>query len=229
MADPALPPNLLDDIAELKRRVRTLETANRLESSSIGGSSTIGGSSLLTVLDSTGGQVARLGTLGGTYGNGLHLTDPATNATVLFASDAGGTVVPYLANPWRRFDEYFPVTSATFAETYQCRLESVSSVMIRFTAWLSADASTTGEVRLVVNAAQLGSTVSIAAASIQRYEFSMAHGIVLQGGPVEIAVQARRLTGAGNVNVYEPSGLTLGSKVAHGGAFPEPAGGWHTI
>jgi hypothetical protein len=73
---------------------------------------------------------------------------------------------------------------------------------------VGADAATTGEVRITTNVSgsPISAVLSVPASTAAAYEWKWkVPGMILGTGPITFQIQARRVTGAGNINVYPPT------------------------
>ena len=121
MIDPALPTGLEDIVADLQRRLTSLERSPQLISSSVNGG-------VLRVLDDSGNKVFEAGKLSaGVYG--VRISD-AAGATIFYATgDGQGLGTPRRATPWRKqiASDYESTTSATFVTAWDSRVGVVES------------------------------------------------------------------------------------------------------
>ncbi len=168
----------------------------------------------LRFYDTAGTLRAQLGYLGASSGYGLHVADAAG----VMLADVGdhGFRMPTLNTPWvpslamAAGGQYVQVTSATFVDVYQAEFSQITHEAFAASVTCTSDAATTGEFRLSADAAGTTSAVSIPAASagtVQAFEWT--HGVTLGIGPTSFRVQARRASGAGNINVYLPARASL--------------------
>lgn len=229
MIDPTSPDSLAARFAEMERRLAALERSPQLTNSSIKGGSVrilnAGGDAIAVVGDTDVGQgvavydgagvvVARLGSLDGTVPGGRQGIQIGANPNSsandwLDVSRENGISFPFLGHAWHDPSSYKVVTSGSFTTVWQCQVELVASTDVLFTVDYSADAATTGELRIVA-ATATSSTKTIAAAAFGTGRVEWRHGLALGGGPIGFEVQARRTSGVGNINVYQPTGLHTG-------------------
>lgn len=203
MAFDALPPSIISKIKDLEDRIAILERSNKLIAATV-----VGGT--FRVLDDEGDPIVQLGVLGsGSQGLSVSTADGATS--VFYASQEEGLARPWLATPWRIPTNAQAVTSGTFADIYTSLTELLFSQEILFRVRIVVDSGTTGEMRVTISGSPLGGTQALASASDVTYEYRKAHGVSMGGGPVGIALQVRRLTGAGNIAVTTPEPLHWGS------------------
>jgi hypothetical protein len=221
-------PDLTRQIEELRRRVKTLETQNRLSAGTIGG--VRGGS--VQVIDRSGNLIAYLGELlpaapdgnpqpglyfrrqDGTlafaifdplpdidgYNQFWSLWDRSANLIMSEDTTSGqGLARPYLPIPW------VDVRSSTWPVT-----TSASMVDAQFTVydkqhpyvevWIQAapDAATVGEWQLVQTSTVIGAAVQVTGPAVQ-YVVFRAPVDGNHGDKIDLHVQFRRVSGAGNV------------------------------
>lgn len=229
----ATPQNLLDEINELKRRLRVLETAGRLGASSTDGTIAVRNDAGEMVASfgqdpsntathgihahdaTTGETVAKLGEVqltniapaGTEVDQGL-LVQGATGGDIVLATRTRGLIVPSLQFGWQAPNTFTAITAASFTTVWQCILSSLPSTAIRVQGTIGCDAGTTGEVRLNIGGTILSSAVTLPAATFTNYDFKLdmvGNGAPLGSGPHTINLQVRRTAGTGNVNVYVPS------------------------
>jgi len=111
-----------------------------------------------------------------------------------------------LARPWvagalypSRFGELLPTTMAAFEELFAGWLRK-QHPYLTVVAWGATDAGTTGELRAVVNGAQLGGTAALPDFSFTAYTFfAPVVGAHLEN--LRISLEGRRTGGTGNVRV----------------------------
>ncbi len=201
MPDPALPPSLAADLADLRRRLSSLESSPKAPFTSINAGA-------LTVLDDSGVIRVIVGQLSTPGKYGVQVID--TSGGTPFKVDQDGMHTPYLATPFFDPAASKPVTSGSFVEVYRARVELITEVGCYVWVQASGDASTTGEIRIRTGA-NTTNAVSVFAGAFVLQQFRWLHGQTLQSGPVDFSIEARRTSGAGNVNVYLNSGLSLTS------------------
>jgi hypothetical protein len=201
--DPALPPNLARDLAEIRRRLKNVESANRLQSSSVRGGA-------MLVLDDDGNSIVYMGRLIGTN-DGLQVDGDGGATGMMHVSSQIGWAQPYLmTSTFVRPTEAETVTSGSFVDAWLAKAEQNLSEHVRFTCAVATDAATTAEVRFTVAGTPIGDTLVLAGSHSAYHEFAAPTGGVLFAGPYWMALQARRTGGAGNVYVYRPFGLVMG-------------------
>jgi hypothetical protein len=218
--------DLLARIADLERRIRNLETSPRLTQSSVKdgavtfydaatrrvvviGKQPDTGKWGISVFDAlTGNRVVYLGE----YGTNLYgmFVDRTPGDGVIEANTSDGIISPWLTHPFRRLNDFVAVTSGTFVSTHEAAVELIQSKAARVRIPWTTDGGTTGEVRLFLNGSATNAR-SLAAGGAGEAEFKWLHGATLGSGPQFFQIQARRTGGAGNVDIYMPLGLTVGS------------------
>lgn len=218
-------------LADFERRIRTLETAQRLTKASITDDAgnelvrfdrtgirifdatgvlhslldTLG----IRVFDDAGVQRAFLGNLDGAGNFGVEVRDPAGG--VRFRGDNDGLRDPYLALAPFDLTDFKPITAAAFVDVgYYFQAENISHIGLYVWMQAAGDAATTGEIRIKnVTSGAVTTAHAVPAGAATQKQFRWLHGATLGTGPVVFAVQARRTGGAGNVNVYHPASVAL--------------------
>ncbi|MGE0344168.1 MAG: hypothetical protein AB7O86_14010 [Porticoccaceae bacterium] len=213
MGDLTTSPDLARTIAELERRIRTLETASQLQRSSLTGGT-------ITALNDSGDRVAEFGQLvGGNYG--FAVNDALSAQTLLLVDDARGVSVPVIEHAWLKADDFTVVTSGAFTTLFRCHVSVPLAQVYSVTVVVTTAVATTGEVRLNIPGFGTTNAKTCPAAAQTDAVFAWDPGMALGLGstPFDIEVQARRTSGAGNVNVYTPYPIRESS------AYPAVAGG----
>ena len=167
------------------------------------------------LLDNNGREVFYFGnTSSGGYGILARVPDGAgvgTDPTVL-EIDNGGLEAPWLDMPVEKTGEYVAVTSGTFATIWQGNGMLIVSNAIRVQGFITCDPDTTGEVR-VVSGSVTSAVVSCPASTQTFYEWNLLLAPNLIGtSPLLTKLQVRRVSGAGNVNVYTPRMAQAGNR-----------------
>lgn len=214
MADETLfPDDLILQLKQLERRVRTLESSNRLLSGSIQGGT-------LKVLAPDLGKIAEIGSIfgGGTDGLLVYAADHAT--VILDADRVQGFASPWMSSAWHDPADLHTITSGTFATTWQTLTELMWSTQVLFRCVVITDGATTGELRVTMAGTAVSNVKTIPISTSGFVEFRWQHGLAIGGGPVVTVLDARRASGAGLFQVSHPYPL-------HYGAGMSPvAGGW---
>jgi hypothetical protein len=217
-------------LAEIERRLRVVETAQRAPFTSISDDqgrdlvrlsrdglifydTTTGEEILrldasgLSMYDDQGDLRTRIGEIASNYG--MQVLD-AGGTVERLRVDERGFVQPYFAHPWYDPTTYKTTTSATFEPIYRSQIELITSLGVYAWIFATGDAATTGEIRL--RNATSGTTtdaVAVPAGGSAFQQFRWLHGEELSSGPIVFDVEARRTSGAAGVNVYMPAALTL--------------------
>lgn len=207
MSEPSFPADLLREWRDFDRRLRALESAPRATNTSVD-------EGAFNVNDADGSEVAELGEFdegSGIYG--VRVRHPATGVVLLQADTDAGLASPYQPLPAVDPFDFRPITSATFVAVWWNVAEVISADAVKVRIGFGADASTPGEVRVVIaNAAGATSAIALPAGTSGFVEFNWRHGMTLQAGPVYFQVEARRVSGAGNVNIYTPTAVLGGAE-----------------
>lgn len=203
MSKPTVPADIADALTSLRTAIRRLQQANPLERASI----TRG---LLTVRDTNGDPRVEIGLLdeGGSI-FGLRIRDSA--GLTRFRVDDDGFQQPYLAAPVIDTTAFHTVTSSTFVSAgWQGNVESVSHKGLYVWVFVTADASTDGEIRIVsLNSGAATVALPISGGELVHTQARWLHGDPLGTGPQTYQLQARRTSGTGNINVYSPLTITM--------------------
>lgn len=161
-----------------------------------------------TMFDADGEPRVIIGlTSSGRYGI-VVLDDDGT--TPRLWADERGLLSPYLTVPVVAADDYKAVTSGTFVTSHTAQFELISHQGLY--CWVTAVTAvgTVGEFRLRIPfSGAVTDVVSVASGTQATQQFRWLHGLDLSAGPVVVEVQARRVSGTGDVNVYRPPGMSL--------------------
>jgi hypothetical protein len=224
--EPTLPPNLAAELADLKRRIANLE-----RSPSLPFSSTRGGTFIF--LDNNGkvrraqGNVTFDGSIGGAtdgYGDYQYGDDGA----VIAAAQEGDKGVVYPQEPYPfHVPASITVTSGSFQTLWENYQDWPAYEVLYVEFACITDVGTTGEIRLFENKRNIASSVASLPSGFNGLAyFEWLHpatvglfdphgGDPLAVNNLNVAVQARRASGAGNVIVYPPRNQLLTSKFLH--------------
>lgn len=115
-----------------------------------------------------------------------------------------GVVHPVYHLPAYRANDFVVVTSGTFVTTWQSSMSGCPAPALGFNTVVGCDPSTTGEVRLKIThsgGTLTTDTKSCAANTFTNFDVRWEHDLPLREA-FNIDVEARRTSGAGNVNVY---------------------------
>lgn len=143
-------------------------------------------------------------------------TDPSGKFNVV-TYDANGnavfsmnTAAPGMGRPYLPV-ALFPIKAASLESSQSATFETVlqgaavqTHAALDFLGQVAADAATTGEMKLLVNGAQVGATISIPAGVFTDFEITPTTIPGSVGGSytfLSFAIQLRRLTGTGSVYV----------------------------
>lgn len=213
--------SLQREIADLKRQIQEVRTARTLAASSVPSGNVVIDGGTLTVVDASGHLVGLLGKFGdGVIGTGFWRSDgtAALQVTPTFAAmydKAGNPVVSDdfvhgsgLATPWvtggviladTNTANWPQTTSGTFTEI-ALGYYRVENPRLQWTIEHVADPSTAGELELLVNGVQVGTTQTVTSgfAFWDTYNTALPAGVAIND-LVSVSLQARRTSGAGTV------------------------------
>ncbi len=187
-------------MSDLEERVDTLETAERLVSASIRGGAVVVYTDDLT-------EVGRLG-VGEYKSNGstrnvpvLSITNPESKSHVLIDFESGW-VAPKWQYNWQQ-DISMPVTSASYVSTWKTSINMLGfAIMTR--VYITSGATTTGTVRLSLGG-NFTDEVPIAADAAQWISFAWDLTDQVEFNSYNtLRVEAKRDTGATNINIFAP-------------------------
>lgn len=202
--------------SSVEERLRTLETQQRLFSSSIKGGA-------MVVYDDDQQQVARIG-LGSFVGSSgarevpvFSFSEPTSGRFHLLVDAEEGVLVPIRTIPWVE-DTFIPVTSSSFQNTWKTYF-SVDALILVVVLLIGADSGTTGEIQINLSGDAGASytasgTYTIPASTLTTYTYIWDLGeLGIDFNTVAYAeLEARRTSGAGNINVYNPLQCFLGAR-----------------
>ena len=228
-------PDLTGQIEDLKRRIKSLETQNRMSAGTIGD---IRGNSV-QVVDRGGDLIAYVGEFTplqpdgnpqpGLYFNredgslafaifdplplvdGYHqfwsLWDRTGNLIMSEDATSGqGIARPYLPIPWVTVDTTtWPVTTSATMVDMQFTLHSLQHPYVEVWVQAAPDAATVGEYQLVQGSDIIGAPVQITGAAVQFVSWTVPV-VGAFGLRTDLHVAFRRVSGAGNVR-----GLVVGA------------------
>ena len=212
MNDPALPPDLARHLRALETRIGQLERANPLKRAS--------------AHDGTNTRVEAGGFTNPTTGaEDFGLVVRNDEGLIVWAVGGDGPLYPaQTIGGWQRASDFEAVTSGSFATQYSLTAIGMGLPVFRADIAITVDAATTGEVRLQVTHTNTeeSNVVSLPALTngILGVRLTLSSLTDVGNGwtgeatsdaleSLIISVQARRLTGAGAVNVYHPQSATL--------------------
>lgn len=181
----------------IEDRVETMETQQRLFNASVKGGA-------IVVLDDDGKQVGRLGV--GTYGTVtapvLSVTSPE-QAFHLLIDTKYGFVFPTF-HSYMVQDTYVPITSASYVNVFKA-IQYISGQALIFQTLVTADASTVGKVRLELGGTHYTDEITINGGEqkVCAFAWDLTNKVNI-GTKHALKLQALRVSGTGNINVYAP-------------------------
>lgn len=196
MGEAVLPGDIASVLNDILRRLSTLESTSRLASSAIQDGA-------LTILDSSGNTVVIIGKQGSVYG----VTTQTPAGFPIFETTNEGLVFPGMPAPMvNEQTGQIAVTSGTLVTTFGGQFDAATADSITVIVGWSTDAATTGELVLTNNVVggASSSAKSLPAGSSGFQTFLWKHSQPVGSGPFFPMLQARRTSGAGNVNVFTP-------------------------
>lgn len=224
MAIDALPPSLAATLKDYLDRITVLERSNKLFASAI-----VGGK--LRILSTSEIPIALLGELSpGSTGLRIYLADGVS--PMFEVEQNGGFGLPWLSTDWRPYGDtgvthnvegYGEISGTTFRRLWQTTSELLFSASMLFRVQVTCPAGSTGELRLWSTAAGavIGSVKAIPTSTTNVvFEYRIAHGLTIGGGPHFFYLEGRVDTGAGALRVFQPGGMHYGTHMS------EVAGGW---
>lgn len=135
---------------------------------------------------------------------------PGTDPVVLVVGPSG-LEVPFLDIPTQKANETVSVTSGTFSTIWIGHAMYVVSSAIRVVGSIYCDAGTTGEVQVVAGSVT-SAVVSCPSGIITNYEWNLlTDPNLISASPLIPRLQVRRVSGTGNVAVYEPYMAQVGA------------------
>lgn len=187
---PLDPYDISGQFSDIKRQLHSLSTGAMLRNASMSDPDGVGRVYIGLLPD-------------GDYGIEVRNADGVT----VYLAESAGVVYPREALQITKWGDAVAVTDGAFSIIWGMVSAYATADAVQVQAYILADAATTGEARLTVN---LGGTPvtavqSIPAASGAFYEWKWdVPGMVAGTGPIVVGLEARRTSGAGNVNVYPP-------------------------
>jgi hypothetical protein len=214
MNDPALTPSLASELADVKRRLRNLESSPRLRLSSV----TPGGS--LIVPNAAGETLVIFGHVqdgDAAYpdidfsSDGILVRKTAVDdnrQALMWADTQKGWISPPQPVAWQKSSDARDITASTFVAAWSA-LVAFQSLQIAFNFSASVSVGSTAELRFTVGGSQVGSTLTLSSGQAHTWRYSGLHGAALGIGSLSFAIEARVASGAGTVSVYEPQGTYI--------------------
>lgn len=195
---------LAEYLRELERRLAELEAARPL------GNTTLQDGTF-RVVDDNGDLRAQVGKLGNTGTWGIEViaqpgNDNYPDGKPYFRANDNGIEFPYGYSAWLKSGELNTFTNASFETKWEAGLGIVSQKYLGTLVYAGTDAGTVGELRLSGYGGAVSTVVQIpAGTSSTLWQLGpFLHGYALWTGPALFGLQVRRVSGAGNVNVYTP-------------------------
>lgn len=215
-SDPAVRDRMWQE--DVNNRLETLETAQGLRSASVKGGA-------ITVWSRQNNQVTRMGLGGYILPSGESREAIALAASTddgrfhLLIDHEQGWAVPNIPYGFVQ-DTYVAVTSGSYVGTWKTGVVLTGHVVVcEFV--VTCDSGTTGDVRLFLGE-RASNPISIAASQQKTCRFSWDVSEFYElGSRLKLSVQARRLTGTNNVNVYAPDFAFVAIQVARDDATTE--------
>ena len=216
MPDPALPPSLAAEIADMKRRLAALERSPRLQSSDV-----MGGR--LRVVDpDTGRPQAVIGDVSGAVGTGPHwqdgdlglvIQDPHTGGDIVAMTRDRGLVRPLLVHGWRTPNAQSSHSGTSWAAQWEGIVDA-SALAVRVVVAVGSSAGTTGQVRLSApwtNASAVTTPRTVSGGpEYHVFDWDLgAWGATLGGNAVQILVETRVTSGSGSITCWMPTHLIV--------------------
>lgn len=188
-------------LQEVEERLRALETAPRISSTSQRGGS-------YKLLDDDGNVLWIFGeyTRGAftDYGIQSRVPDGAGpgDSTTALEININGMEAPQIPLTVSRND-FVVVTSGSFVTVWTAVASLLVSDSIVWSSQVGCDPATTAEAKLVASGGLETDVIVCGAGTFTAADFRWLHGHP-QGFGFSVSLQVRRTSGAGNVNVYEP-------------------------
>jgi hypothetical protein len=206
------PSGLAEKLRELERRLTELEAARPL------GNTTIS-QGTLRVVDSNGDLRVQIGEMVGAGGTGdvwgiEVVNQPGTadwpNGEPFFRASDDGAEFPYQSLPMVDESLVSSVTSGSFVATWTAATGILMHRYASALVWVTTPVGTTGEIRLTSGAAESDAVTIPSNTNTYVSIPAFAHGLSIWTGPHYFDIEARRTSGAGNVDVHQPAlGLVL--------------------
>lgn len=209
-------------LRDLQRQVDELKTARSLESSTIGRAGiTVSGGGSLRVLDDAGNVIAYIGGFAdGSFGAEISRADGSVafeaNQDFVALRDQSGAIIVSddatsgkgLATPYIGGAVWIPTNVALWPATTNGTFTGIANALymaqnpkLQWSIQHGADAGTAGQVRLIVNGTQVGTTqnVSSSFAFWTQFGVDLPAGIELFSSLVDVSVEAKRTSGTGKI------------------------------
>jgi len=204
-------------LLEIEERLRALETAPRITSTSQRGGS-------YQLLDDDGNLVWTFGEytrgLVTDYGIQSRVPDGSGGYTTSLEINGGGMEAPHIPLQFTKSNDFVAITSGSFTTVWIGYASLLVSDTLLWRSVCSCDAATTGEAKLIAVGELETDVISLAASAFTNTYWDWLHGYP-QGSSFSVSLQVRRTSGAGNVNVYAPS---IVSQAGSAGTVSTPGG-----
>lgn len=178
------------------------------------------------VLDADGNERVKFGRVQVAGNDTYGMTVKTVEGDLVLAADESGMVLPTTPLSIRSTTAYTAVTTGPdlSAAPYRMGVPVITADAISVSVPWAVDAATTGELFLwsymgtpsALVPVRGTKGVALPAATSGFQVFNWKHGLPVGGGPYYFDVRARRLTGAGAVNIYVPDFAALVGSVAIG-------------
>lgn len=195
-----------EHIRDLERRIAELEAARPL------GNTTLQNGTF-RVVDENGDLRAQIGQIGTADAPlwGMEVvaqpgTDSWPDGKPYFRANENGVQFPYGYSAWLPSGDLKTYTNSSFETKWEAGLGIVSQKYLGSLIFAGTDAGTVGEIRMTGYGGATSTVVQIPAnTSSKLWQLGpFLHGYDLWSGPALFGLQVRRVSGAGNVNVYTP-------------------------
>ena len=209
--DVALPPDLARYMRGLETRISLLERNNPLKRASAHDG---------TVTRVQAGEFTNPSS--GLEDFGLVVRNDAGRIVFMVGNEGPLFPLPILGGV-QKVSDYEAVSSGSFDTQYALSMIATGHPILRIAMAVTVDAATTGEVRLRATHSSTEDSASLALPaltdrtlqvrlnlnSLSGYDDGWSGGTGDDLDSVVFSIQARRLSGAGNVNIYHPSAVFL--------------------
>lgn len=190
----------------IERRLKNLETGAQLPNSTSRGGTTVWKNKDLQ----THGYFGTFGDAHGTF-EGFVMYDGSGHSMFMTRADKPGIIHPELSPTWILDNQYVPVNSGSYVTVARWNPRSIYHEVIDTVIPVGSDAATVGEIRLLeVSTGQVTDSLITTAGSFQYAAFSWVHPIEPNvGANPNFEIQAKRNSGAGNINVHQSREFNL--------------------
>lgn len=212
MAGANLPEDIGTQLADVERRLRALETAPRMTSTSQKGGT------YRLISPNTALDMMRFGVFaaGGTPFYGIVLYDGSNDSMVMTRDDKPGLIKPDIPAPFHA-PLAQAVTAAVLTNTYEWEPRHLYHDVLTVRCRVTTDGATTGEVRIreTVGGA-VTDTLTIPINTDAFASFSWLHGVQPgddPGAAASFRIETRRASGAGSFIILPPIRASMTSSV----------------